>query len=164
MKKIVQFGEKAEGCNIMVLNEREIRVAAGVLFLLMFISVSAVLMRGNFTLLKYSVTVFLAHILVRVIINPKFSPMLIIGRLIVGNQDPEYVGAEQKKIARIIGAVLATTIFVHLIIMNAYSPITGIICLICLLFLFFETAFGICLRCKLYPLLKPGIVLEKLVQ
>ncbi|MFQ6677295.1 MAG: hypothetical protein ACE5D0_03150 [Fidelibacterota bacterium] len=39
MKKIVQFGEKVEGYNIPVLNEREIRAAAGLLFLLMFITI-----------------------------------------------------------------------------------------------------------------------------
>jgi hypothetical protein len=40
--------------------------------------------------------------------------------------------------------------FVFLVIVNAYSPITGIICLMCLIFLFFESAFGICLACKVY--------------
>lgn len=30
--------------------------------------------------------------------------------------------------------------------------LTGTICFICLVFLFFETAFGICLGCKFYPL------------
>jgi hypothetical protein len=39
---------------------------------------------------------------------------------------------------------------IHLVIVNAFSPITGIICLICLVFLFFESAFGICLGCKFY--------------
>ncbi len=38
------------------------------------------------------------------------------------------------------------------VVVNAYSPITGLICFICLIFLFFETAFGICLGCKFYPL------------
>ena len=36
--------------------------------------------------------------------------------------------------------------------MNSYSVITGLICLICLVFLFFETAFGICIGCKVYGL------------
>jgi hypothetical protein len=40
--------------------------------------------------------------------------------------------------------------FVLLVVVNAYSPITGIICLICLIFLFFESAFGICLGCLFY--------------
>ena len=42
--------------------------------------------------------------------------------------------------------------FVHMVIINAYSPITGIVCLICLVFLFFESVFGIYLGCKFYNL------------
>jgi uncharacterized protein DUF4395 len=42
--------------------------------------------------------------------------------------------------------------FILMVLVNSYSPITGIICLICLVFLFFESAFGICLGCKFYSL------------
>jgi hypothetical protein len=77
--------------------------------------------------------------------------MLIIGRLIVNNQLPEYVGAQQKKFAWTIGVALSATMFIFMVVINSYSPITGIICLICLVFLFFESAFGICLGCKFYP-------------
>ena len=152
MNKIIKFGETVEGYNIPVLNEREIRAAAGLLFLMMFISILKVIFQGDFFLLKYAVTIFLADILIRVFINPKFSPSLIIGRLIVRNQVPEHVGAPQKKFAWIIGVILASAIFIHLVVINAFSPITGLICFICLIFLFFETAFGICLGCKFYPL------------
>ena len=155
MKKpnqVVQFGENVDGYTIPVLNEREIRAAAGVLFLMMFISIMLAAMKGDFLLLKYAVVIFLTDILKQVVINPKFSPSLIIGRLIVRNQVPEYVGAKQKKFAWIIGVVLATTMFVLMVVVNSYSPITGLICLICLIFLFFESAFGICLGCKFYSL------------
>jgi len=152
MNKIIKFGENVEGYNIPVLNEREIRAAAGILFVLMLVSILKVIFQGDFLLLKYAVTIFLTDILIRVFINPKFSPSLIVGRLIVRNQVPEYVGTPQKKFAWIIGVVLATTIFIHLVIVNAFSPITGLICFICLIFLFFETAFGICLGCKFYPM------------
>lgn len=152
MSKIIKFGEEVKGYNIPVLNEREIRAAAGLLFLLMFISIMVVIMKGDFLMLKYAVTIFLADILIRVFVNPKFAPTLIIGRLIVRNQVPEYVGAAQKKFAWIIGVVLAVTMFVLLVVANTYSPITGLICLICLLFLFFESAFGICIGCKFYNL------------
>jgi hypothetical protein len=152
MGKIINFGEAVEGYNIPVLNEREIRAAAGILFLIMFISILTVIMRGDFILLKYATVIFLTDILIRVFINPRFSPSLIIGRLIVKNQVPEYVGTKQKKFAWIIGVVLASTIFIHLDIVNAYSPITGLICFICLIFLFFESAFGICIGCKFYSM------------
>ena len=152
MNKIINFGETVEGYSMPVLNEREIRAAAGILFLMMFVSILKVIFQGDFFLLKYAVIIFLTDILIRVFINPKFSPSLIIGRLIVRNQVPEYVGAPQKKFAWIIGIILASTIFIHLVIVNAFSPITGLICFICLIFLFFETAFGICLGCRFYPM------------
>ena len=68
------------------------------------------------------------------------------------NQVPEYVGAQQKKFAWIIGVALSGTMFIFMVVVNSYSPITGIICLICLVFLFFESAFGICLGCKFYSM------------
>lgn len=151
-KKLIRFGEDVEGYNIPVLNEREIRAAAGILFLATFTSLMFILFNENFVPIKYVIAFFLTDFLIRVFINPKFSPTLILARLIVQNQTPEYVGAAQKKFAWIIGVVLSAVMFYFFIIINAYSPITGIICLICLIFLFFESAFGICLGCKFYPL------------
>lgn len=158
MGKILAFGEEVAGYEIRVLNEREIRAAAGILFLGTFLSLMFIVFNGNFVPVKYVITFFLTDFLIRVFINPKFSPTLILGRLIVRNQTPEYVGAAQKKFAWIIGVVLSATMFVFFIIVNAYSIITGIICLICLIFLFAESAFGICLGCKLYPLFFKGKV------
>jgi len=152
MKKLIKFGEDVEGYNIPVLNEREVRAAAGILFLATFTSLMFILFKGNFMPIKYIITLFLTDFLIRVFINPKFSPTLIFARLIVRNQTPEYVGAAQKKFAWVIGVVLAATMFFFFIVVNAYSMFTGIICLICLIFLFFESAFGICLGCMFYPL------------
>jgi len=156
MNNIIQFGENVKGYNIRVLNEREIRASAGILFLATFISLMFIIFKNNFLPVKYVITVFLADFIIRVFVNPKFSPTLIIGRLIVANQVPEYVGARQKKFAWIIGVVLSATMFIFIVIVNSYSPVTGIICLICLVFLFFESAFGICLGCKFYPLFFKG--------
>jgi hypothetical protein len=152
MNHLLRFGENVEGYSIPVLNEREIRAAAGMLFLMMFISVMVVILKEDFLLIKYAATIFLADILIRVLVSPRFAPTLILGRLIVRNQVPEYVGAPQKKFAWILGALLASIFFAHLVVVNGYSPISGIICLICLVFLFFEAAFGICLGCKFYSM------------
>jgi len=152
MKKIIKFGEDVEGYDIPVLNEREIRAAAGILFLATFTSLMFILFKGNFVPIKFAITIFFLDFMIRVFINPRFSPTLILARLIVQNQTPEYVGAPQKKFAWIIGVVLSAIMFYFFVIVNAYSPITGIICLICLIFLFFESVFGICLGCKFYPL------------
>jgi hypothetical protein len=152
MKKENQFGETVEGYNIPVLNEREIRASAGILFLVMFWSWMLVIFKENYFWIKCVNAIFLTDFIIRVLISPKYSPTLIIGRLIVGKQNPEYVGAAQKKFAWTIGLVMASTIFILLVVMNSYSFITGIICLICLIFLFFESVFGICLGCKFYPM------------
>ena len=167
MTGIRQFGEQVEGYPVPVLNEREIRAAAGILFLATFLSLLFILFRGNFIPIKFVIPFFLADFLVRVGVSPRFSPTLVLGRLIVGNQTPEYVAAEPKRLAWIIGVALSATMFVLMVLMNTYGPISGVICLVCLVFLFFEAAFGICLGCKFYslvyrkaPELCPGEVCE----
>lgn len=153
MSTFIKFGEDVEGYNIPVLNEREIRAAAGILFFLMYTSLMLIMFKGSFLLVKYAITGFLTDFIIRVFINPRYAPTLILGRLIVRNQVPEYVGAQQKKFSWIIGLVLAVTMFIFLVLINAFSPITGIVCLICLIFLFFESVFGICLGCKVYSMI-----------
>ncbi|HSR17522.1 MAG TPA: DUF4395 domain-containing protein [Ignavibacteriaceae bacterium] len=152
MNKIISFGENVSGYNIPVLNEREIRAAAGILFLIMFISILLAVLYRDFLMAKYAVTIFLTDLMIRVFVNPKYSPSLIIGRLIVGNQAPEYVGAPQKRFAWQIGVALVAATFILLVVVNSFSPITGLICFICLIFLFIESAFGICLGCLFYGL------------
>jgi hypothetical protein len=48
--------------------------------------------------------------------------------------------------------VLAAAMFILMVVVNSYSPISGLICFICLIFLFFESAFGICIGCKFYSM------------
>src|SRR5579863_2314717 len=152
MHTTIQFGEDVPGYTIRVLNEREIRAAAGILFLGTFLGLMFIAFKGDFTAIRYVLIVFLADFIIRVFVNPRFAPTLVLGRLIVGRQTPEYVGARQKKFAWIIGLVLSAIMFIFLVVVNAYSPITGLICLTCLIFLFFESVFGICLGCKFYPI------------
>ena len=53
MKKLIQFGEYVEGYDIPVLNEREIRAAAGIIFFYMFIALMQIMYEGNFVMIKY---------------------------------------------------------------------------------------------------------------
>lgn len=153
-----QFGETVEGYDIPVLNEREIRGAAGILFLFMLISFMNIMFKANFLMIKYFITVFMLDMGIRVFINPKYSPSLIIARFAVRNQTPQYVGAAQKKFAWYIGLTLSTAMFIHMIVFNAYGPINGFSCLICMILMFFEVAFGICIGCKIYGLFNKGKV------
>src|ERR1700709_602909 len=99
MSNVIQFGERVPGYDIPVLNEREIRAAAGILFLATFFSLMLIIFKNNFLPIKYVITLFFTDFIVRVVVSPRYSPSLIIGRLIVRNQSPEYVGAQQKKFA-----------------------------------------------------------------
>jgi hypothetical protein len=148
--RVIQFGEDVEEYNVPVLNEREIRASAGILFVVMLISLMFILFKQNFLMIKYVIIVFLSDFILRVFVSPRFSPLLIIGRLIVSRQVPEYVGAAQKKFAWKIGLALSTLMFFLMVILNSYSIITGLTCLVCLVFLFFESSFGICLGCLFY--------------
>ncbi|HTJ13326.1 MAG TPA: DUF4395 domain-containing protein [Dinghuibacter sp.] len=152
MPKTIRFGESVPGYDIRVLNEREIRAAAGLFFVATLVSFLVILFTDNFVPVKYVLTIFFLDFAVRVFISPRLAPSLVIGRFIVRRQTPEYVGAAQKKFAWVIGLVLSATMFTFLVIVNAYSPITGITCLVCLIFLYFESSFGICLGCKVYSL------------
>src|ERR1700761_3414136 len=111
MQNASQFGENVPGYEIRVLNEREIRAAAGILFLAIFLSFMLILFENNFLPIKYVITIFLFDIALRVFVSPRYSPMLIIGRFIVRNQTPEYVGARQKRFAWFVGLFLSATMF-----------------------------------------------------
>lgn len=150
MSKLIRFGEHVPGYDIPVLNEREIRAAAGLLFVSTLTSFLLIITTDNFTPVKYVLTIFFLDFLIRVLVSPRYAPTLILARLIVRSQTPEYVGARQKHFAWSVGLILSAVMFVFLVIVNAYSLITGITCLICLLFMFFESAFGICVACKFY--------------
>jgi len=147
---VIKFGEDVMGYKGPVLNEREIRAAAGIMFLVLLISLMLILFKQDFLLVKYVIVVFFTDFIIRVFISPRFSPVLIIGRLIVSRQVPEYVGAPQKKFAWKIGIALSALMLFLLVILNSFSIITGVTCLVCLVFLFFESAFGICLGCLVY--------------
>jgi hypothetical protein len=153
MKKLVKFGEDVKGYHIPVLNERAIRAAAGIMFLFLFIALMKIMFKADFLWAKYVVTVFLIDFMIRVFINPSYAPSMILGRLIVRGQVPEYVGAPQKKFAWTIGVVLSAIMFTFLVVLNTHNQITGIGCLACLIFLYFESVFGICLACKVYSMI-----------
>ncbi|WP_201342478.1 hypothetical protein [Abyssogena phaseoliformis symbiont] len=41
--------------------------------------------------------VFLFDLFIRIFLNPKYVPSIVMGRWMVNNQTPEYVGALQKR-------------------------------------------------------------------
>ena len=167
MVSFLQFGEDNPDYSVRVLNEREARGAAGIMFLFAMIAFMTAWFKGDFTPTKLTIVAFFIDFFIRVLINPRYSPTLIMARWMVNNQTAEYVGAPQKRFAWSIGLVLATFMMFLVVINDVRGPINMITCLVCLILLFFESAFGICVGCKLYNLfnkekaqLCPGNVCE----
>ena len=133
-----------------VVNDREVRAGAGIMFVLGSIAFAQALYTGNFLFLQILVVAFLIDFGIKVFNGVKYSPISMIARQIVKKQNPEYVGAIQKRFAWIIGftIALAMTFVVVIAGMTGYIPLA--FCLICLLFMWFETSFGICIGCKIY--------------
>jgi len=152
MSKLFTFGERIEGYAVPVLNERAVRAAAGIVFFFAIVSFMNAWLTGNFQPTRVFVVAFLIDFTIRIFINPRYAPSLVLGQWFVRKQQPEYVGAPQKRFAWAIGFVLALTMLVLVVINNLIGPINLIVCATCLLLLFFESAFGICIGCKVYNL------------
>ncbi|MCX6075756.1 MAG: DUF4395 domain-containing protein [Campylobacterales bacterium] len=163
MKEYIYFGEVVKPYDVRVLNEREARAGAGILFLFAVTSFMNSYLLHEFIFTQIFVTVFMIDFIIRIFINPKFAPSLLLGRVMVQNQTPEYVGAPQKRWAWFIGLYLSIIMFFLIVVFNVMTPIKIIICLLCLTLLFSEAAFGICVGCKIFnfinkenPKLCPG--------
>jgi hypothetical protein len=150
MSKLVGFGETVEGYDVPVLNEREVRAAAGILFFFALVSFLNSWLMGNFRLTQIFVIAFLIDFTIRIFINPRYSPSMILGRLAVRKQVPEWVGAPQKRFAWAVGWALAVAMFYLIVLNSVVGPINLVVCATCLTLMFFESAFGICLACKIY--------------
>jgi hypothetical protein len=145
------FGESVEGYPVRVVNERAVRAAAGLLFFPAVVSFMHSFLLGNFQHTRLFIIVFLVDMALRML-NPRWAPSMILGGWIVRHQAPEWVGAPQKRFAWGLGLLLGLAML-WLMVFNRYmGPLNMLICGSCLLLMFFETAFGICLGCKLYNL------------
>jgi len=153
MKEFFTYGEKVDGYDVRVVNEREARAAAGILFAIGILSLTNAVMLGHLIVTKFFISFFTFDFFMRVL-NANYSPSLLMGRFFVQNQIPEYVGAAQKRFAWGIGLILAVPMFYLIVIDFQPNPIKVMICIICLLLLLSESAFSICFGCMIYNLVK----------
>lgn len=153
IKKFFTYGEQVAGYDVRVVNEREARAAAAILFVGAFLGLTNGVMLGTAIFSEYFVSFFAIDFTIRVI-KPEYSPSLLLGRFFVQNQVPEYVGAEQKRFAWLLGMIIAWPMFYYLVIDFQPNPIKVLVCLICMALLFFEAAFSICFGCKIFNFLK----------
>ena len=152
MNDILGFGEQIDGYPVRVLNESAVRAGAGIVFLFAIVSFMNAWLTGNFQPTRVFVAAFLIDFTIRIFINPRYTPSLVVGHWFVRKQLPDYVGAPQKRFAWAIGFALALAMLYLVVINNVVGPVNLIVCTACLVLLFFEAAFGICIGCKVYNL------------
>jgi Domain of unknown function (DUF4395) len=167
MASLFTFGDRIDAYAAPVLNERTVRAAAGIVFFFAIVAFMNAWLTGNFHPTRVFVVAFLIDFTIRIFVNPRYAPSLILGQWFVRKQQPDYVGAPQKRFAWAIGFALALTMLYLVVINKLIGPVNLIVCAACLVLLFFESAFGICIGCKVYNLfhkeqaqLCPGSVCE----
>ncbi len=141
-----------------VVNERDARAGAGIMLIIGIVTFVITLFLRNFTLLTITILAFSLEFLIRVI-NPYFAPFFALGSLIVKKQRPEYSGAIQKRFAWSLGLIMAVSMIFISVIFSIRGIVPFSICSICLMLLWLETSFGICVGCKIYfGLINLGII------
>ena len=165
MSLIFNFGEKIDEFDFKVINERDARASAGLMFLFGILSIFSVFTLRTLLLVELFSLTFIFEFFIRTVINPRYAPYMILGSLFVANQKPEWVEAKPKQFAWILGMLLGI-LMTYFIAFDVVSPVRLMTCLTCMLLLFLESAFGICLGCMLYSKLNiklnrcPGGVCE----
>ncbi len=149
-QRIPQLTINGEEAPYAVVNERVARASAGILLSGAAIAFAEALLANNRAFLRTFIVAFLVEFAIRVLVNPRLAPVYALGGFLVGNQTPEWVGAIQKRFAWSLGLTMAT-VMVFLTFAMDYAGIwTRVICIICLLLLWLETACGICVGCKIF--------------
>jgi len=153
--RILSFGEYIEGKSYKVLDERQMRASAGIMFLLGLIASINGFILSNYAIIPKISGFLVLNFIIGLFINPKFSPTMLVAWLFERKQSKLPIGAVQKKFAWSLGLLLSVTIFILSIYLQTdktlFIPVCQL-CTICLILLYLETAFGICVGCKLYKL------------
>ena len=77
----------------------------------------------------------------------------------VKNQKPEYTGAIQKRFAWSLGLLMAVSMIIISMVFQTRGALPFSVCIVCLSLLWLESAFGICVGCKMYyGLMNLGII------
>ena len=135
-----------------VINEREARAAAGILFALGMIVIFVGIGYNHIVVARVYLAFLFLDFTAR-IISPKYSPSLLLGKFVVRNQEPEYVGGLQKRFAWTLGWFIAIPMIYWFVLHWDITFYKVMICVLCLTLMFLETAFGVCVGCMIYKLI-----------
>ncbi len=149
---LLEYGEKVPGYDVTVINEREARAAAGILFALGMIVIFVGIGYNHIIVARVYLAFLFLDFTAR-IISPRYSPSLLLGKFIVRNQEPEYVGGVQKRFAWTMGWFIAIPMMYWFVLNWDITFYKVMICVLCLTLMFLETAFGMCVGCMIYKFL-----------
>jgi len=143
------YGERVPGYDVTVINEREARAAAGILGMLGTIVIFVGIGFGHIIVARVYLAFLFLDFSAR-IISPKYSPSLLLGKIVVRNQKPEYVGGLQKRFAWTLGWLIAIPMINWFVIHWDITFYKVLICVLCISLMFLESAFSICVGCMIY--------------
>jgi len=144
-----EYGEKVPGYDVTVINEREARAAAGILGILGTIIIFVGIGFNHIMAARIYLTFLFIDFSIRMI-TPKYSPSLLLGKFIVQNQKPEYVGGMQKRFAWTIGWFISLPMVYWFVLHWDITFYKVLICVLCASLMFLESAFSICVGCIIY--------------
>ena len=148
-KFLWEYGEKVPGYNVTVINEREARAAAGILvtlgMMVLFVGIGY-----NHIIVARVYLAFLFIDFTARMISPTYSPSLLLGKFMVRNQTPEYVGGLQKRFSWTLGWFISLPMLYWFVLHWDITFYKVLICVLCLTLMTLESAFSICLGCMIY--------------
>jgi len=147
-----EYGEKVPGYDTAVINEREARAAAGILFMLGMIVIFVGIGYNHIIVARVYLAFLFLDFTAR-LISPRYSPSLLLGKMMVQNQEPEYVGGLQKRFAWTIGWLISIPMMQWFVLHWDITFYKVLICVLCLSLMFLESAFSICVGCWIYKLI-----------
>lgn len=148
-KFFTEYGEWVPGYNTTVINEREARAAAGILFMLGMIVIFVGIGYNHIIVARVYLAFMFIDFTIRMF-TPKYAPSLLLGKFITRNQKPEYVGGLQKRFAWTLGWIVSIPMMWWFVLHWDITFYKVLICVLCLTLMFLETAFSICVGCKIY--------------
>jgi hypothetical protein len=147
-----EYGEKVPGYDVTVINEREARAAAGILATLGMIVIFVGIGYNHIIVARVYLAFLFIDFTARVI-SPSYSPSLLLGKFIVRNQKPEYVGGLQKRFAWTLGWLVSFPMLYWFVLNWDITFYKVMICVLCLTLMTLESAFSICVGCMIYKAL-----------
>ncbi len=150
LKKFLwEYGEKVPGYDVTVINEREARAAAGILVTLGMMVIFVGIGYNHIIVARVYLAFMFLDFTAR-IISPTYSPSLLLGKFVVRNQKPEYVGGLQKRFAWTLGWFISIPMMNWFVLHWDITFYKVLFCVLCLTLMTLESAFSICVGCMIY--------------